>query len=112
LSSHQQLQLAQGVQIALTSEKESILATVPTHDLVTELVELHNHAIVIGRTLGEELERNLTTMVAKLKANLNESSNSLNTTLDAMGHWLKKCTKSPRRSARRKRRPTLDGMGH
>jgi len=81
----QHLQLAQGIQVAMTLEEESILVVVPTNDLVAELAELHSRALVGGRTLGEELERNLAIMVAKLKAELNESSSSLKARLEAMG---------------------------
>ena len=79
------LRLAQGVQVALTSKVENILAAVPKNDLVVELVDIHSHALIIGRMLWEELEKNSATVVAKMKADLNESSNSLKTTLDAMG---------------------------
>lgn len=44
-----------------------------------------NRALVIDRTLKNELEKNSTAVVAKLKAELDESSNSMKVTLEAMG---------------------------
>jgi len=48
----QQLQLAQGFQIALTQEEESILVVISTQGIVAELAKLHSLAMVIGRALG------------------------------------------------------------
>jgi len=42
----QHLQRAQGVQVAMTSEEESILAVVLAKDLVVELAEIHSCALV------------------------------------------------------------------
>lgn len=52
---------------------------------MTKPTELHSRGMVIDQTLGEELDRNSATLVAKLKADPNELSNSLKTTLDVMG---------------------------
>ena len=68
----------------MTPEEECILAAVTTGDLVPELAEIHSRAMVISRTLGEELERNSATVVTKVNAELNDSSNSLKMTLVAM----------------------------
>jgi len=51
---------------------------------VAELTEMLSRSLVVSRTLGDELERNFSTIVAKLKAELNESSSSLKVTLEAM----------------------------
>jgi len=45
----------------------------------------------VTQTLGDELKRNFAAMVAKLKAKLIESSNSLKMTLEAMGAPDEKC---------------------
>ena len=48
-------------------------------------MKMMNRALVIDRTLKNELEKNSTAVVAKLKAELDESSNSMKVTLEAMG---------------------------
>jgi len=83
LSEH--LHLARGVQIACTPEEEIIYAAALVDDLVSTMVEMMSITLVVGRTLGNELERNSAVVLAKLKAELNESSNSLKVTLEAMG---------------------------
>lgn len=85
--------MAQGVQIGLLSENESVLAVVPTINLIVELIELQNRNMVVGKTLGEELEMTKTMAVPKLKMELAESGNSLKATLEAVEACRKKCAK-------------------
>jgi len=47
------LQLASGVQIVISPEDKSILAVVPTNNLISKLIELQSRALVVGRTLEE-----------------------------------------------------------
>lgn len=61
------------------------MATTPTNDLVLGLVKMLSRLLMVSRTLGSDLERNSTMVMAKLKVELNESSNSLKATLEAMG---------------------------
>jgi len=53
------------------------MVAISTTNLVPGLVEMLIRLLMISWTLGDELERNSTTVVAKLKAELDESSNSL-----------------------------------
>jgi len=78
------LQVAQGVQIGMSLEDESVLVVAPTSNLISELMKLQNWEVVVDRTLGEELERTITTVVTKLKNELTESTSSLKATLEAM----------------------------
>jgi len=78
------LQVASGVQISLSPEDESVLAVVPI-SLITKLMELQSQSLLVGRTLGEELERTTVVVVTKLKTELEESTSSLKTTLETMG---------------------------
>ncbi|KAL9315834.1 hypothetical protein ACSQ67_016835 [Phaseolus vulgaris] len=48
-------------------EEESFLAVVPINNLIPELIELRVGHSVVGRTLGEELERTTTMVIPKLK---------------------------------------------
>ena len=81
----ERLQLARGVQVEITPEEESILAVAPTSVLVSGLIEILSHSLVVSRMLGSALERNLTTIMVKLKEKMDESSNSVKVTLDVMG---------------------------
>ena len=65
---HKACSESQGIQIGMTPEEQSILAVVSTSDLVAKLAKMLSHSLV-----------------AKLKAELNESSSSLQDTLEAMG---------------------------
>jgi len=85
-----QLQLAQGVHVAMSPEEESILAVVPANNLINELLMLQSCALVVGLTFGEELERTTTVVVSKLKTELVESTSSLKATLEAMESFKEK----------------------
>jgi len=78
-----QLEMVLGVQIDMTLEFESVLAVVPTNNLVAEWVELQSRSLVDSRTLWEELERTIA-VGTKQKNELVESSSSLKATLEAM----------------------------
>jgi len=80
----ERLQLAQGVQVAMKTEEESIPITISTSDLVAELTKMLSRSLVVSRTLGNELEMHSSTLVAKLKVELDESSSSLKSTLEAI----------------------------
>lgn len=82
LNSH--LQVAPGVQISLSPEDESVLAVVPTSNLISELMELQSWSLLVNRTLGEEIERTTTVVVTKIKIELAESTSSSKTTLEEM----------------------------
>jgi len=87
----ERLQLAQGVQVAMTPKEESIIAAISISDLVVGLAEMLIHSLMVTRMLGGELERNSVVVVAKLKSQLDESSSSLKSTLKAMGALDEKC---------------------
>jgi len=46
------LQMVLGVQIAITPKDESVLATVPTKNLISEWIELQSRTLVVGKILG------------------------------------------------------------
>jgi len=98
------LQVASGVQISISPEDESVLAAIPTNNLISELMELHSLSLLVSRALQEELERTTTVVVAKLKTELAESASSLKITLETMGPLKKKCAKSALKPRRKKRR--------
>lgn len=50
-------------------------------------------SLFVGKTPEEELERNSATVVAKLKAKLNESASSLKAMLEAMRSLMANCAK-------------------
>jgi len=70
------LEVVSGLHIEMTPEDESVLAFVPTNNLIAEWMELHKRSLVVGRTLGEELERD-TRVVTKQKNELAESTTLL-----------------------------------
>jgi len=82
------LQLAQGIQVGMTLEEESIISAISTNDLVEGMAKMLSWSLMVTRTLGDELKRNSAFVMAKLKAKLDESSNSLKSTLEAMGFRL------------------------
>ncbi|ESW09861.1 hypothetical protein PHAVU_009G162400 [Phaseolus vulgaris] len=55
------------------------------HYLVVGLVEMLSWSLVMSQTVGDTLERNSAIVVANLKTELDESSNSLKATLEALG---------------------------
>jgi len=61
------LQLAQCIQVGMTPKEESIIFTILTDDLVDGIAEMLSRSLVVTRTLGGELKRNSTIVVAKLK---------------------------------------------
>ena len=75
--------MAQGMQIDMSPEDESVLMVAHTNILVSELMELQSRALVVDFTLREELERT-TTVVTKVKNELAESTSLLKATLEAM----------------------------
>jgi len=76
------MQVASAMQFELCLEDEGVLAAIPTKDLIEELVELHSRATIVGKALGDELNRTQTMVVPKLKAKLEESANSLKSAIE------------------------------
>jgi len=72
------------MQISITLEDESVLRVVSTNNLIAKWMELQSWTLLVGRTLGEELERTTTVVVRKLKTELAESANFLKASLDVM----------------------------
>jgi len=72
------------MQFDLLPEDEGILAAISTRNLIEELVEMKSWATAVGKTLGEELNRTSTILVPKLRAELEESTNSLKAALEAV----------------------------
>jgi len=72
------------MKISLSLEDESVLGAMPIRSLITKLMELQSRSLLVGRTLGEELER-IVVVVPKLKNKLVESTSLLKTTLQTMG---------------------------
>ena len=77
----------------LLLEDESVLAVVPTSNLIEELFELKSRTTLVGKTLGEEMKRTNTTLVSKLKAELAESANSLKAVVRPWRCAKKKCAR-------------------
>jgi len=75
------LQVAQALKFDLRPEDESVLAVVPTANLIEELLELQSLAVVVGKTLGEKLKRTSMVLVLKLKTELAKSANSFKATV-------------------------------
>jgi len=73
-----------GDQISFTLEEEIIIVE-PIEGMVSTMVEMICRTLILGRALESELEKNFVVVVAKLKAELDETSNSLKVTLEAMG---------------------------
>jgi len=78
------MQVAQAVQFNLLPEDEGVMAAIPTRNLIEELVELQIRVIVVGKTLGEELNRTTTVLVPKLRAEWEELTNSLKAALEVV----------------------------
>jgi len=64
------LQMVSGMKIAILPKDESVLAVVPSKNLIAELMELEICVLVVNWSLGEELERTTTVVVPKLKMDL------------------------------------------
>lgn len=79
------------MQFDLLLEDEGVLATIPTKTLIEELVELQSRATLVGKTLGKELNRTRIVVVPMLRAELEESANSLKATLEAAETCREKC---------------------
>ncbi|KAL9276753.1 hypothetical protein ACSQ67_025766 [Phaseolus vulgaris] len=73
-----------GMQISITPEDESVSRVVSTNNLIAKWMELQSWTLLVGRTLGEELERTTTVVVRKLKTEPAESANFLKASLDVM----------------------------
>ena len=76
------MQVASAMQFDLHPEDEGVLVVIPTKDLIEELVELQSRATIVGKALGDELNRTQTVMVSKLKAKLEESVSSLKSVIE------------------------------
>ena len=76
------MQVASAMQFELRPEDEGVLAAIPTKDLIEELVELQSRVTIVGKALGDELNRTQTVVVPKLKAELEESANSLKSAIE------------------------------
>jgi len=70
------------MQFDLCLEDEGVLVAIATKDLVEELVELQCRVVVVGRTIGDELNRTQSVVVPKLKAKLEDSALSLKNALE------------------------------
>jgi len=77
------MRVASAMQFELRPEDEGVLVAIPTKDLIEELVELQSRATVVGRVIGDELNRTQTVVVPKLKAKLEESIVSLKSAIEA-----------------------------
>jgi len=92
------MRVASTMQFELRPEDEGVLATIPTKDLIKELVELQSRATVVGRAIGDELSRTQTVVVPKLKAELEESTLSLKNIIKTAEKRCKKRTGWPKRN--------------
>ena len=72
------------IHVAMSPKEESVIAVVPTNNLIMKFIELQSRALVVGHTLGEEVERTTIVVVTKLKTELAEPSSSLKAMLEAM----------------------------
>jgi len=71
------------MQFDLRPDDEGVLVAIPTKDLVEELVELQCRATVVGRAIGDELNKTQSVVVPKLKAKLDDSALSLKNAMEA-----------------------------
>ena len=76
------IRVAPTMQFDLCLEDEGVLVAIATKDLVEELVELQCRVVVVGRTIGDELNRTQSVVVPKLKAKLEDSALSLKNALE------------------------------
>jgi len=78
------LRVGQTMQFDLFLEDEGVLVAIPTKKLIREWVELQSRATIVGKALVDELERANTTVVPKLKAELEESARKLKAALEVV----------------------------
>jgi len=77
------LRVTPTMQFDLRQEDEGILATVPTLDLIEEMVELQCRAAVVSWAIGDELKRAESVVIPKLKTQLNDLALTLKNSLEA-----------------------------
>lgn len=78
------LQVARGVQVAVTPCQKQVIASAPIEDMIWICIEMLSRGLVLTRTIKTEVHKSFFVVTEKLKEKLVDSTNSLkeNTSLE------------------------------
>jgi len=76
------MEVAAHLQVELTVEDNEVFSTIPTTKLMVETLELQSRALIVSRTMVEELERVTTVTVPQLKKDVTEATQATRATTE------------------------------